>query len=95
MACSTSGVRRLRREDSVKCRKNRFVHTTETDATHTALNFRASRSSLFPAAVDLAGVKMSMNPFCEIAVEEAVRLKEKKIAAEVCRLVSFCSHTYP
>jgi electron transfer flavoprotein beta subunit len=26
---------------------------------------------------------MSMNPFCEIAVEEAVRLKEKKIAAEV------------
>ena len=26
---------------------------------------------------------MSMNPFCEIAVEEAVRLKEKKIATEV------------
>ncbi len=26
--------------------------------------------------VDTAGVKMSMNPFCEIAVEEAVRLKE-------------------
>jgi len=34
-------------------------------------------------AVDIANVKMSMNPFCEIAVEEAVRLKEKKIAAEV------------
>jgi electron transfer flavoprotein beta subunit len=28
-------------------------------------------------------VKMSMNPFCEIAVEEAVRLKEKKIATEI------------
>ena len=28
-------------------------------------------------------VKMAMNPFCEIAVEEAVRLKEKKIATEV------------
>ena len=28
-------------------------------------------------------VKHSMNPFCEIAVEEAVRLKEKKIAKEV------------
>lgn len=28
-------------------------------------------------------MKMSMNPFCEIAVEEAVRLKEKKIATEV------------
>eukprot|EP00401_Gymnodinium_catenatum_P012395 CAMPEP_0117604432 /NCGR_PEP_ID=MMETSP0784-20121206/78681_1 /TAXON_ID=39447 /ORGANISM="" /LENGTH=97 /DNA_ID=CAMNT_0005407457 /DNA_START=12 /DNA_END=305 /DNA_ORIENTATION=+ len=26
---------------------------------------------------------MSMNPFCEIAVEEAIRLKEKKIATEV------------
>ena len=33
--------------------------------------------------VDLASVKMSMNPFCEIAVEEAIRLKEKKAAAEV------------
>ena len=28
-------------------------------------------------------LKMSMNPFCEIAVEEAVRLKEQKIASEV------------
>ena len=27
--------------------------------------------------VETAGVKMSMNPFCEIAVEEAIRLKEK------------------
>ncbi|HEY6612146.1 MAG TPA: electron transfer flavoprotein subunit beta/FixA family protein, partial [Pseudomonas sp.] len=35
------------------------------------------------SAVDLANVKMSMNPFCEIAVEEAVRLKEKGIASEV------------
>ena len=33
--------------------------------------------------VDLANKKMSMNPFCEIAVEEAVRLKEKGIADEV------------
>jgi electron transfer flavoprotein beta subunit len=33
--------------------------------------------------VDLANVKMSMNPFDEIAVEEAVRLKEKGIAKEV------------
>ncbi len=29
--------------------------------------------------VDLANVKMAMNPFCEIAVEEAVRLKEKGV----------------
>lgn len=33
--------------------------------------------------VDLANVKMSLNPFCEIAVEEAVRLKEKKIVSEI------------
>ena len=33
--------------------------------------------------VDLANVKMSMNPFDEIAVEEAVRLKEKGIVTEV------------
>jgi electron transfer flavoprotein beta subunit len=33
--------------------------------------------------VDLANVKMSINPFDEIAVEEAVRLKEKGIATEV------------
>ena len=33
--------------------------------------------------VDLANVKMSLNPFCEIAVEEAVRLKEAKAASEV------------
>jgi electron transfer flavoprotein beta subunit len=33
--------------------------------------------------VDLANVKMSMNPFDEIAVEEAVRLKEKGVATEI------------
>lgn len=33
--------------------------------------------------VDLANLKMAMNPFCEIAVEEAVRLKEKGLATEV------------
>jgi electron transfer flavoprotein beta subunit len=35
------------------------------------------------SGVDLANVKMSMNPFCEIAVEEAVRLKEKGVASEI------------
>ena len=33
--------------------------------------------------VDIANVKMSMNPFDEIAVEEAVRLREKGVASEV------------
>ncbi|GAC14599.1 electron transfer flavoprotein subunit beta/FixA family protein [Aliiglaciecola lipolytica] len=35
------------------------------------------------SAVDLTNTKMSINPFCEIAVEEAVRLKEKGIASEI------------
>src|SRR5512145_1256059 len=35
------------------------------------------------SGVDIANVKMSMNPFDEIAVEEAVRLKEKGAATEV------------
>jgi electron transfer flavoprotein beta subunit len=35
------------------------------------------------SGVDLANLKMAMNPFCEIAVEEAVRLKEKGAASEI------------
>jgi len=46
--------------------------------------------------VDLSGVKMSMNPFDEIAVEEAVRLKEKGVATEVIAVscgVTQCQET--
>ena len=46
--------------------------------------------------VDIANVKMSMNPFDEIAVEEAVRLKEKGAATEVIAVscgVSQCQET--
>lgn len=35
------------------------------------------------SGVDLSSAKMAMNPFCEIAVEEAVRLKEKGLATEL------------
>ena len=35
------------------------------------------------SGVDLNNVKMSVNPFCEIAIEEAVRLKEAGVATEV------------
>lgn len=35
------------------------------------------------SGVDLNNVKMAMNPFCEIAVEEAVRLKEQGLAEEI------------
>jgi electron transfer flavoprotein beta subunit len=46
--------------------------------------------------VELAGVKMSMNPFDEIAVEEAVRLKEKGVATEIVAVsmgVAQCAET--
>ena len=46
--------------------------------------------------VDIANVKMSMNPFDEIAVEEAVRLKEKGAATEVIAVscgVTQCQET--
>ncbi len=46
--------------------------------------------------VDIANVKMSMNPFDEIAVEEAVRLKEKGVVTEVIAVscgVTQCQET--
>jgi electron transfer flavoprotein beta subunit len=46
--------------------------------------------------VELANVKMSMNPFDEIAVEEAIRLKEAKVATEIVAFsagVSQCQET--
>ncbi|MEI8304139.1 MAG: electron transfer flavoprotein subunit beta/FixA family protein [Burkholderiales bacterium] len=46
--------------------------------------------------VDIANVKMSMNPFDEIAVEEAVRLKEKGVATEIIAVscgVAACQET--
>ena len=48
------------------------------------------------SGVELSGVKMSMNPFDEIAVEEAVRLKEKGIATEIIAIsagVTACQET--
>ncbi|MBP9683789.1 MAG: electron transfer flavoprotein subunit beta/FixA family protein [Rhodoferax sp.] len=46
--------------------------------------------------VDIANVKMSMNPFDEIAIEEAVRLKEKGVATEIIAVscgVTQCQET--
>ncbi|MDZ5457937.1 electron transfer flavoprotein subunit beta/FixA family protein [Azohydromonas lata] len=48
------------------------------------------------SGVDMAGLKMSMNPFDEIAVEEAVRLKEKGVATEIIAVscgASACQET--
>src|SRR5260221_6911003 len=46
--------------------------------------------------VETAGVKMSMNPFDEIATEEAVRLKEKGVATEIVAVscgIAACQET--
>ncbi|MDD2861972.1 MAG: electron transfer flavoprotein subunit beta/FixA family protein, partial [Acidiphilium sp.] len=48
------------------------------------------------SGVELAGVKMSMNPFDEIAVEEAGRLKEKGVVTEIIAVsmgVAVCQET--
>ena len=48
------------------------------------------------SGIETSGVKMSMNPFDEIAVEEAVRLKEKGVATEIVAIsmgVPQCSET--
>ena len=48
------------------------------------------------SGVDIANVKMSMNPFDEIAVEEAIRLREKGIATEVVAVscgIAACQET--
>ncbi len=48
------------------------------------------------SGVDTANVKMSMNPFDEIAVEEAVRLKERSIATEIVAItcgITSCQET--
>ena len=49
-----------------------------------------------PTGVETAGVKMSMNPFDEIAVEEAIRLKEKGVVTEIVAVsigVTQCQET--
>src|SRR6201985_1189213 len=48
------------------------------------------------SGIETSGVKMSMNPFDEIAVEEAVRLKEKGVATEIVAIsmgVAQCAET--
>jgi len=45
---------------------------------YVAIRVKADQSG-----VETANVKMSMNPFCEIAVEEAVRLKEAGTVTEI------------
>ena len=45
------------------------------------------------SGVETANVKMSMNPFDEIAVEEAIRLKEAGVATEIAKLYDLMAGT--
>src|SRR5271170_6907869 len=48
------------------------------------------------SGIETAGVKMSMNPFDEIAVEEAIRLKEKGVVTEIVAVsagITACQET--
>lgn len=45
-----------------------------------AVKVRVSKDK---SGVDIKNVKMSMNPFCEIAVEEGIRMKEKGLISEL------------
>ncbi|TQD74236.1 hypothetical protein C1H46_040232 [Malus baccata] len=47
---------------------------------------KASQAIPNPSSVETQNVKMSMNPFCEIALEEALRIKESGAALEVVAL---------
>ena len=53
-------------------------------ATKRAVDY-AAKIRILPdgSGVDLSTVKMSLNPFCEIAVEEAIKIKEAGKASEV------------
>jgi electron transfer flavoprotein beta subunit len=51
-----------------------------------ALTVRPPARPRLQSGVDLSAVKMSINPFCEIAVEEALRLRERGAAGEVVAL---------
>src|SRR5688500_7196242 len=63
---------------------NQETHMKLLVAVKRVIDFNVKpRVKMDGSGVDLANVKMSMNPFDEIAVEEAIRLKEKGVATEI------------
>merc|ERR1719375_1891600 len=65
---------------SRECRRNMRVMVGVKRVIDYAVKIRVKPDG---SGVETNNVKMSMNPFDEIAVEEAVRLKEKKVATEI------------
>merc|ERR1719375_2248838 len=65
---------------SRECRRNMRVMVGVKRVIDYAVKIRVKPDK---TGVETANVKMSMNPFDEIAMEEAVRLKEKKVASEI------------
>ena len=72
---------------SLKCSAYLYIYREEMKvlvAIKRVVDFNVKvRPKADESGADLANVKMAMNPFCEIAVEEAIRIKEQGIAAEV------------
>jgi electron transfer flavoprotein beta subunit len=89
-ACNRK-IMHLLHAPSYACSINRFFSIAEAEDSMKALvavkrvvdyNVKV-RVKADKTGVDLTNVKMSINPFCEIAVEEAVRLKEKGVVTEI------------
>jgi len=70
--CTSNGMR--------ECRRNMRIMVGVKRVIDYAVKIRVKPDG---SGVETNNVKMSMNPFDEIAVEEAVRLKEKKVATEI------------
>lgn len=76
---------RLRRQDSRETRQGLScvpAHHDPVDLAFWVMSV-SPKVSIFQSGVETKNVKMSMNPFCEIAVEEALRIRESGGAAEV------------
>merc|ERR1719375_2698057 len=73
-------LRQAMRPVNRECRRNMKVLVGVKRVIDYAVKIRVKPDG---SGVETANVKMSMNPFDEIAVEECIRLKEKKIATEV------------
>src|SRR5258705_4669877 len=81
LTCALPGLR----ESTRNIPSSRRIHRMKLlVAVKRVIDFNVKpRVKMDGSGVDLANVKMSMNPFDEIAVEEAIRLKEKGVATEI------------
>lgn len=78
--------RRLRRQNPSQTRQGKEKQNPTTKTTNINSKFHPKTHVVFfhcQTGVETQNVKMSMNPFCEIALEEALRIRESGLASEV------------